>query len=218
MSRRRRTEIGSVAVPRSPRPNNRPKPSDYFVIDSPESPARATTSSRPAPIASPSPRKVSRSPIGKMKKRRESGLLLPRARSKTPPSVEIVEEIPDWEEGRNVTIPSKAIAAGDKTLRRIDLNQSPGEVVVTQLDGPFVPKTASPSRATVIARAGSSGSAAMAKTKAKAPVAREVIVETSAAPQPDTQQASEYMRSVGIIWLTLQYHPNRHHCPSYPTL
>ena len=110
------TEIASVAVPRSPRPiANRPAPSDYFIVTTPP-PASTSPAGSPSSSRSPSPVRTAKSPSKdkKQKKRRESGFQLPQARerSTTPPEVEQLSQIPDWEEGRSVIIaPLPKVAA-----------------------------------------------------------------------------------------------------------
>jgi hypothetical protein len=115
--RRRRTEIGSVAAPRSPRPNLREPPSDLFVVDTPStaSPARSRTSSA---SLSPSPVKVAVRSPGKEKrqrKRRESGCLEipPREASR---SDQATQEHADWEEGSNIVIPPSKAVHASKTM------------------------------------------------------------------------------------------------------
>ena len=113
--RRRRTEIGSVAL-RSPRPGTKPPPSDFFVVDSPPSSSRPPSPARSESLTSlasnsPSPvKKPSKSPEKRNKRRRESGLIsIPSTVDyvAAPASSEFddVAEIPDWEEGRNVGNP-----------------------------------------------------------------------------------------------------------------
>ena len=107
-----------MAAPRSPRPNLREPPSDLFVVDTPStvsvSPARSLASSS---SLSPSPVKIAVRSPGKEKrqrKRRESGCLQipPREDSR---SGEAVEEIAEWDEGRNIVIPPSKAVVGPKS-------------------------------------------------------------------------------------------------------
>lgn len=137
-SRRRRTEIGSIAVSRSPRPNlARNPPSDLFVLDTPSavSPSRSRASSS---SCSPSPVKVAhRSPSKekRQRKRRESGCLQIPPRGNVTADEEGVEEVQDWEEGGNVVIPppKTALAPKSKTEKKISPINADDEVV-TGLD------------------------------------------------------------------------------------
>lgn len=204
----------------------RPAPSDYFVIDSPESTGDPSPSaplivagpSPPTSPESPSPRKGGRSPNGvKMKKRRESGLLLPRARSKTPPSTEVLGEIPDWDEGRNIVIPVKKTVkktgkeeVKGKTLERIQVVDAPTPVASSsRVSRPSIAKatTTHVNRPLLSAtREGESSMSATRRGKGTA-VAPSIVVDEVIEEEIPTEMPSEYHFSLHLECIELMIVP-----------